>query len=287
MTEKRWSQLQIITAPQNFEIITNALIIQEINGIENLPQDTGLAIYLPEKSLTAAWFDQLTQLLTEWGLSSNQYNFKVTTDVDMHWGSSWQPYYQVVPITHFMAIVPSWQRDQVKSNYDILINPEESFGTGEHPTTKLCLQALEQIVDRQQKMIDVGTGTGVLAIAGYKLGIPKIYGYDLEESAVQVARANFALNSSNTTAFVVQQNSLLDGIDQKADLIVANMLIKPIKALIPQLATHLIAKGQVIISGILPTQVAQVSALLLKQQIKVQQTTCTADWACLIAQKEV
>lgn len=283
--EKNWSQLQILTNPENFELVTNALIIQQITGIENLNHDRGLAIYLPSEQLTKDWCHQLQITLNQLGLTDSAYQLQIIANVNMHWGQNWAPYYQPVRISHFMSIIPSWQKDLVQSPYDILMDPQESFGSGEHATTKLCLQALEEVVNHQESLIDVGTGTGILAIAAAKLGVKTLYGYDISDEAIVVAQKNFNLNCPQEK-FQVAVNSLLDNITNSAEIITANMLEEPIRALIPQLAPHLKANGHVIISGILETKIADITQLLKQEHLAIIKTSAAQGWGCIIAQKE-
>lgn len=280
-----WKQLNILTSQTNFELVTNALIIQGITGIENLPQDQGLAIYLPATQLTAEWCEHLQQTLKDLGLAGKDYQVQLIADVDWQWGNKWAPYYRPVRISHFMSIIPSWQKQQVASPYDILMDPQESFGSGDHPTTKLCLQALTNIVNQQDSLIDVGTGSGILAIAAAKFGINNIWGYDISAAAIKVAEKNFKLNCPQAH-FQGQVNSLLDNVDQSADIITANMLEEPIRQLIPQLFQHLHEHGCVIISGILAQKLTAIIQLLQDQHFQLLQTSTAQGWGCFIAQKE-
>ncbi|UQS81545.1 50S ribosomal protein L11 methyltransferase [Bombilactobacillus folatiphilus] len=286
MSDEKWNRLAILTEPQNFELISSVLIAQQILGIENLPNDQGLAIYLPAQQLTKQWCQELADQFSTWGLNAQQYHLQIQENVDMHWGKQWQQYYQPVAVTHFLRIVPAWQTTATPQPTEILMRPQESFGTGEHPTTKLCLQALEIYVDDQKSLIDVGTGTGILAIAAAKLGIKQLYGYDISSEAVQVARDNFQLNQLNAT-FTVQQNSLLDGIDQTASVVTANMLLEPLVALLPQLASHVQSAGYIILSGFLVEQIDHLTSLISQQPFVVLQTLTLDGWGCIIAQKEL
>lgn len=280
----QWWQLQILTDVRNFDLMSAALISLQVSGIANLPDDRGLVAFVPEQQLHSHWCDQLTTLLEQWHLAPDQYQLTIKPQAPVNWGKQWRPYYHAVQITHFMKIVPAWQTEQTIGPYDILLDPKESFGTGIHPTTRLCLQLLEQVVGQQQTMIDVGTGTGILAIAARKLGIKQILGVDIDTAAVTVARENYDRNCHDK-AFTVRQNSLLAGIKDKADLITANLLEDPVRQLVPSLANHLTATGQVIISGILASRI-QLLAQALPSQFTVQQIITTQEWGALLAQKQ-
>lgn len=283
--ESKYSELKIYTDQSNLELLSTALVMLNIQGIVNLSDDMGVAIYLPTAELNNHWEDKLIKILTQFGIKRSDYQFQQTDNIDLDWGKEWKPYYHKTQISHFMAIVPRWQKQEVKSQYDILMDPEESFGSGEHTTTKLCLQALEQVITDQQSLIDVGTGTGILAIAARKFGVKQIYACDIDAPSVKNAQDNIEYNVGlqNVTLAV---NSLLTDVKQTADLITANMLEAPITQLIPQLPAHLNQNGLVIISGILNKSVARITDQLNKQNIKVIHIALENDWACLIAQKE-
>lgn len=283
--ESKYSELKIYTDRSNLELLSTALVMLNIQGIVNLSDDKGVAIYLPTAELNNHWEDKLIKILTQFGIKRSDYQFRQTDNIDLNWGKEWKTYYHKTQISHFMAIVPRWQKQEVKSQYDILMDPEESFGSGEHTTTKLCLQALEQVITNQQSLIDVGTGTGILAIAAHKFGVKQIYACDIDAPSVKNAQDNIKYNVGlhNVTLAV---NSLLTGVKQTADLITANMLEAPITQLIPQLPEHLNQNGLVIISGILNKSVARITEQLNRQKIKVIHIALENDWACLIAQKE-
>ncbi|NVY95857.1 50S ribosomal protein L11 methyltransferase [Lactobacillus sp. DCY120] len=283
---KVWNQLKIFTLPQNFEAISSTLLLQGITGIELLPQDQGLTIYLPADQLTHSWQEELQERLQKFQVQPSQYQIEIIKNVTWNWGQQWQPYYHASRISHFMQIVPPWQKELATSPYDLLIDPQESFGTGEHETTKLCLQALEQFCPPQlASLIDVGTGTGILAIAAAKLGVQKIWAYDLDPVAISVAETNFHLNHCQDQ-IKVRTNSLLDGIDRQVDLITANMLEEPLRQLIPQLAPHLKAQGQVILSGFLTEKTAELQVSLQAEGLKMIQLMQTPTWGCLVLQKQ-
>lgn len=282
---ENWKQLNILTSKANFEIVSNALIIQGIIGIENLTHGQGLAIYLSAKKLTSAWREKLQKTLKELGLNLKDYQLQVIDNVDWQWGANWENYYHPVCISHFMSIILRWQKQKVFGSYDILMDPQKSFGSGEHPTTKLCLQALTNIVDQQSSLIDVVTGSGILAIAAAKFGIKNIFGYDISEEAIKVAQQNFKVNCLRAH-FQVQVNSLLNNIQQTSDIITVNILEEPLRRLISQLFQHLNERGCVIISGILVKKMTAIIKLLQDQHFRLLQTSTAQGWCCLIAQKE-
>ncbi len=154
------------------------------------------------------------------GLSVTTNNLSET-----NWAEAWKKYFEPARITHDLTIVPSWTEDYVATGSEKLIrlDPGMAFGTGTHPTTKMSLYALEQVLRGGETLLDVGTGSGVLSVAASYLGAAEIFAYDIDEVAVRVALENIELNPGHEKIHV-SANNLLEGIDKKADVIVANIL---------------------------------------------------------------
>ena len=139
-------------------------------------------------------------------------------------GRKLEKYYEPTRISYDLTIVPSWTDYEASEGEKIIrLDPGMAFGTGTHPTTKMSLFALEQVLRGGETVLDVGTGSGVLSIASSLLGAKDIYAYDLDEVAVRVAQENIDLNA-NTENIHVATGNLLQGVGIQADVIVANIL---------------------------------------------------------------
>ncbi|GAX02958.1 ribosomal protein L11 methyltransferase [Secundilactobacillus pentosiphilus] len=213
---------------------------------------------------------------------------EVTTDrVDeSNWATEWQKYYHPVQVTRFLTVVPSWEDYQPKTRDErlIILDPGMAFGTGTHPTTKLSMQALEIVIHGGERLIDVGTGSGVLSIAAKQLGAGDIRAYDLDQVAVDSAKKNLALNPVAADVRVAA-NDLLTGITGEADIIVANILAEVILPLIPQAWNLLPVHGYFVTSGIISDKIDQILAAQRQQGFKIRQTLKMGDWYGVIAQK--
>lgn len=213
---------------------------------------------------------------------------EVTTDKvdESNWATEWQKYYHPVQVTRFLTVVPSWEDYQPKTQDGRLIklDPGMAFGTGTHPTTKLSMQALEIVIHGGERLIDVGTGSGVLSIAAKQLGAGDIRAYDLDQVAVDSAKKNLALNPVAADVKVAA-NDLLTGITSEADIIVANILAEVIIPLIPQAWNLLPVHGYFVTSGIISDKIDQILAAQRKQGFKIRQTLTMGDWYGVIAQK--
>ncbi|WP_203648284.1 50S ribosomal protein L11 methyltransferase [Secundilactobacillus yichangensis] len=213
---------------------------------------------------------------------------EVTTDKvdEANWATEWQKYYHPVQVTRFLTVVPSWEDYQPKNQDEriIKLDPGMAFGTGTHPTTKLSLQALEMVIHGGERLIDVGTGSGVLSIAAKHLGAGDVRAYDLDQVAVDSAKKNLALNPVAADVKVAA-NNLLTGISGEADIIVANILAEVIIPLIPQAWGLLPVHGYFVTSGIIDDKVDEILDAQRKQGFKIRQTLKMGDWYGVIAQK--
>lgn len=189
--------------------------------------------------------------LTDFGLETGQVCLTQQELAEQDWVDNWKKYFEPARITHDLTIVPSWTDYEAGLGEKLIkLDPGMAFGTGTHPTTKMSLFALEQVLRGGETVLDVGTGSGVLSIASSLLGAKKIYAYDLDEIAVRVAQENIELNA-NMENIQVATGDLLRGVDIKANVIVANILAD-ILVNLPDDAYHLLKnEGYLIMSGII------------------------------------
>ncbi|AZQ41173.1 50S ribosomal protein L11 methyltransferase [Streptococcus periodonticum] len=167
------------------------------------------------------------------------------------WADNWKKYFEPARITHDLTIVPSWTDYEVTTGEKIIkLDPGMAFGTGTHPTTKMSLFALEQVLRGGETVLDVGTGSGVLSIASSLLGAKEIFAYDLDDVAVRVAQENIALNAG-TENIHVAAGDLLKDVAIEADVIVANILADILVNLTDDAYRLLKDEGYLIMSGII------------------------------------
>ena len=164
----------------------------------------------------------------------------------------------------------------------IELDPGMAFGTGTHPTTTMCIRALEKTVQPGDTVIDVGTGSGVLSIAAAKLGAASVQAYDLDPVAVESAEMNVRLNKTDDIVNV-GQNSLLEGIEGPVDLIVANLLAEII-LLFPEDAARVVKPGGLFItSGIIGAKEKVISEALETAGFSIEEVLRMEDWVAIIA----
>lgn len=219
-------------------------------------------------------------------LGINNYTVESVTLEDSDWNEKWKEFYHAVPVTRYLTIVPEWEEYEKKNKDEqlIVMDPGLAFGTGTHPTTQLCVQALETVLRGDEVILDVGTGSGVLTIASALLGAEKIYAYDLDDMAVQAAKNNIALNDLSAD-IKVQENNLLKDVIIEADVVVANILAGIIVNLIPDAERLLKPGGLFISSGILAEQKEEMVENITEHGFKIKQINQMEDWIVIIAEK--
>lgn len=189
--------------------------------------------------------------LKAFGVATGEVQCIVQEVKEEDWAESWKRYYEPTRISHDLTIVPSWTDYQASQGEKIIrLDPGMAFGTGTHPTTKLSLFALEQVIRGGETVIDVGTGSGVLSIASSRLGAKTIYAYDLDAVAVRVAQENIDLNA-DTDNIHVETGDLLHNVTIQADIIIANILADILVEMIDDAYRLLREKGYLILSGII------------------------------------
>lgn len=174
---------------------------------------------------------------------------------EQNWVQVTQQQFAPIRISRRLWIVPSWHRAPDPAAINIVLDPGLAFGTGTHPTTRLCLRWLERVIRGGESMVDYGCGSGVLAIAALKLGAARAAGVDIDEQALLAARRN-AMQNHVDASF----HSAADAIGAPAQIVAANILAHPLIVLAPVLARLTCPGGRLALAGLLPGQAAEVCA---------------------------
>ncbi|MQS88577.1 50S ribosomal protein L11 methyltransferase [Lactobacillus salsicarnum] len=224
--------------------------------------------------------------LNNYGFDTSKINIKQTQMDDADWENNWKQYYHPVHLSRYLTVVPNWVDYQPKHEDEklIVMDPGKSFGTGTHATTYTCMQALELILGDADSLYDVGTGSGILSIQARKLGVKDITAFDLDPEAVEAARENLKLND-DCTDIKVFENSLLDGVDGKVDVIVANILADIIMQFIPDIESHLNSDGFVVLSGIINEKEQMITDKLKELGFGVLEVFHLQGWSTMIVKR--
>jgi ribosomal protein L11 methyltransferase len=213
---------------------------------------------------------------------------KVSTE---DWSTSWKVNFKPLRVGRRLLIVPSWENVIPDTDNVILhLDPGMAFGTGGHETTRLCLELLENIMDAMPIMhspsvLDVGTGSGILAIAAVQLGAQRVCAVDIDPQAIEVARENLAANGLLDQ--VECSTTPLQSVEGCFDIILANILSEELVRLAPQLSKRLAAGGSLVLSGILADKEGLVRSGFATQHLKYLETLHQGEWVAIHYRKEV
>ncbi len=203
---------------------------------------------------------------------------------DTDWTLAWRSFFQPVYPSPRMAICPPWDRvPDPPGGFTIAIDPQMAFGTGHHETTRLALLGLEKKIMSGDRVLDVGTGSGILSIAAVKLGASEVMAVDIEADAIENARANCILNGVDTKVVLGQYS--IDRVSGVFDLGVANIISSILLPIIPELAKRLHPEGHAILGGILDREREAFCTVLDRTDLVLDEMIEEGEWLCAIARK--
>lgn len=192
---------------------------------------------------------RLSQLSASHGITT-QILYKDLDEED--WAESWKAFFWPQKISERIVVKPTWRSYSPKpEEMIILLDPGMAFGTGTHPTTSLCVRLIETYLNKEDRLLDIGTGSGILLIAAGKLGASEAMGIDNDSVAVVVARENLERNQLDAFRFQAVVGDLADGVHRRYDMVVANILSEVILVLLDQVLSVLTPNGIFICSGII------------------------------------
>ncbi len=201
--------------------------------------------------------------------------FEVEAVAEQDWVRQTQAQFAPIPISPRLWIVPTWHEAPDPAAINLVLDPGLAFGTGSHPTTRLCLQWLDRNLHGGETLLDYGCGSGILAIAALKLGAGKVVGVDIDSQAIQASRFNAGQNQVSAEFYLPD-----DAPAVKADVVVANILTNPLKMLAPMLANAARSGGRIVLSGILSHQGEDVLAVY-REWFDIEVADESEGWVCL------
>lgn len=216
-----------------------------------------------------------------------------TEDID--WINNWKEFFKPFTVDDIL-IKPTWEEipEEHKDKLLIQIDPGTAFGTGMHETTQLCIRQLRKYVTPESKILDVGTGSGILGIAALKLGAKDVFGTDLDENAIVAVGENVVANGIDTKEFTVVQGNIIDDKEiqdqvgyECYDITVANILADVIIPLQSEVVAHMKPGSILITSGIIDMKEQAVKeALEVNEELEIIETTYQKDWVSITARKK-
>lgn len=180
--------------------------------------------------------------------SLGEYVINVEEIDDEDFANNWKAFYKPLKVGKNLLVCPEWEEVDPDGRIVIKIDPGMAFGTGDHETTKLSLEAMEKYVKQNMTVFDIGTGSGILAVAAKLLGAKDVIATDIDSLAIKASSENAKLNN---VEFVIREGDLLDVVEEKADLIVSNIIAEILVRMIPDMLTRLNPGGLFIASGVI------------------------------------
>lgn len=303
----KWMEVSVLTTHEASEAVANVfhelrvggVVIEDpvlINRLRNseweltdIPEQQDIetvtiSAYFPNDN---TFFEQLKKV--EVALIEIEKNFSgckkaATKFREVHeedWANAWKQYFHPIRVSERIVIKPTWENYQpLVDDIVIELDPGMAFGTGTHHTTTLCIQELENTVQADMTVFDVGTGSGILAVVAAKLGAAQVYAVDIDNVAVRVAKENIALNKATDTVSVAR-GDLLTGVSGQADLIVANIIADIIIKLLPDVLLKLKPNGVFLGSGIIVERLNDVTETAVKLGFEVDKIVEQCGWAVI------
>lgn len=257
----------------------------DINVLEHKGKVAVVKAYFAEEDNiedVLAYVNERLSELKEMGLDLGEAKVEHEKMYEEDWANTWKQYYKPSKVGEKIVVKPIWEEYEAKEGELVVdLDPGMAFGTGTHETTRMCIQALERYVKEESTVFDVGCGSGILAIAAAKLGAKLAVGVDLDPVAVESSIENVGYNKLNNIEIL--HGNLVEVIDGKADIVVANILAEIICILTDDVKRVLKDGGTFITSGIIHDRVDMVCEKLEATGFEVIEKNRDGEWNCIVA----
>ena len=313
-----WVELTIHTTTMGADIVSEALINEGATGTmvedrADIPDpdkpngyweiiDPNLINTLPEDVLVHAWFEpdekfadrmgalkaRMAELkAADLGIDMGSLEMNTLNVHDEDWSEVWKKFYKPFRAGKRLVVKPTWELYDAQENDLVMeIDPGMAFGSGTHETTGMCLELLEDVMLKQpvNTVIDVGTGSGILAIGAAMLGAKDVLAIDIDPTAVKVAQENIEHNHL-TDRIVAIEGNLLDKTDSSCDLCVANIIADVICFFAKPLTAHIVPGGKFICSGIIKEREGDVHNALIEAGYEIIEIRRKGEWVAMLSRR--
>lgn len=310
MTEKetaKWLKIEISAPSELMDALGNFLtesgaqgVFQEALAPQNFAghfadpeMEEKLKAYFPydnrsEKKIAALqkYLDSLSEIFPD----ADKPSFTTEIICDPDWGEQWKKFFKPIRLSDNIIVKPTWER-YTPASRDIVIeiDPGMAFGTGQHASTRMCIEALEDIImqDRSVKewqVLDAGCGTGILGITAAKMGAQDVVCVDVDKKAAEIAGENTTINNVNHTVRVLHKN--VTAFDKPRNLIIANLTANLLVTLRDHLTDLLLPGGYMIISGIIEQDAPDIKKNFSVPPLKPHRTLREKEWFCFVLRKK-
>lgn len=209
------------------------------------------------------------------------------------WANSWKKNYQPIPVGKRLLVTPYWITDVPEDRIVLKLDPGLTFGTGSHETTQMCMLALQDYIKGSERVVDLGSGSGILSIAALLLGAKTSTGIDIDPKAEDIARENAALNGlyadrfSAVTGNVISDQNTMEALSEGGyDIVLANIVADVIISMTPVVPRFLRKDAVFICSGILNVRADEVEQTLIKNGLTIEKRLSMGEWRCFCAKKK-
>ncbi len=299
-----WTQIRVAckigdldTVCAVMSMIDSGLMIEDANEIDKMDTCYGelmdesmktadrsvgaVSVYVADEKNPAECVAFLRERLALTGIA---YELTLSGMQEEDWANTWKQYYKPIRIAHRLMVVPTWEEYEPKEGDLILrMDPGMAFGAGTHETTRLCATLTEDYMKPGARVLDVGTGSGILAIAASKLGAGEVNAYDIDPVAVRVAQENCDVNGCDNVTCGI--SDLLAGVDTRGglyDFVCANIVADIIVRMAGDIFRYMKPGGLLAVSGIIDTQSDRVKAALEKGGLTHILTRAENDWNAML-----
>lgn len=311
-----WVEMTVHTTTLGADMVSETLILHGATGTmvedrADIPDptkpngiweiiDPNLVNTLPEDVLVHAWFEPdasfvermqaLSAHLEEIRRAVPELDFGTLTIDTLHvkdedWSEVWKKFYKPFRAGKTLVVKPTWESYAAQPGDKIIeIDPGMAFGSGTHETTGMCLELLEEVVQDGQRVIDVGTGSGILAIGAAMLGAKDVLAIDIDPTAVRVAKENVEHNCLEDTITTIEGN-LLEKVDAVCDICVANIIADVICMFAAPLNDHIVPGGLFICSGIIKEREQDVHDALAAADYTILSIRRKGEWVAMLARR--
>lgn len=242
-----------------------------------------VSLFVPEEKNLLEYKEYLDARLTTLGIVYEMFTEGLNEE---DWSQSWKQYYKPIPLGK-VTIVPAWEKYDAKDGEIVIkMDPGMAFGTGTHETTRLVMRIMQDVIKGGERVLDVGTGSGILSICASKLGAKSCNAYDIDPVAVKVAKEN--AEADGCTNITVGVSDLLRGVDKsegKYDFCVANIVSDIIIRMMPDISDYITDEAPLILSGIIMDRADEVRECVKKHGFTIEREEKENDWVALLCRK--
>lgn len=280
--EKEYAEILEEELFENFNILGIVSSYERFKEFESVSMDERLKIYVEEAQGIIEYVNNFRELLIKRSCSPKIWQIENNEIKDCDWSAEWKKHWKPSKISSKFVVVPSWEKYERKEDETVIeIDPSNAFGTGAHATTQLCVQMIEENIKVGDSVIDLGTGSGILAICAKICGANEVFAIDNDQTVIDTAKENAKRNNCK----IKFEHSEIEPLKGQYDFVVANILHNIIADNMKELKRLAMDNGKLILSGILDSKADVVFQALELNGLKVLEIKKQDCWIAILAQK--